>query len=285
MMNDKPMPVSMPNSSLEGVGIGLRSKHYQHILATKPDIPWFEVLTDNYMGKGGQPLHYLEQVAETYPLSFHCVGMSLGSAEPLNKPYFKKLKGLIERFQPRHISDHLSWGSINGIHGHDLLPMPYTEEAARHIAQKIDAAQDFLGRRILIENVSSYLAFKDSYLTELEFLCDVVQRADCELLCDVNNIYVSARNHDFDAADYLHRLPKERVKELHLAGYEDQGTHLLDTHGSAVHEPVWALYKEAISRFGKIPTLIEWDTDIPEFDVLQQEREKALRYWNAGAFS
>jgi uncharacterized protein len=279
------MPADTSTRPLEGVGIGLRSKHYQDILATKPDVPWFEILTDNYLGEGGAPLHYLEQVAEHYPLSFHCVGMSLGSAEPINKAYFDKLERLIARFQPAHISDHLSWNSLHGVHGHDLLPMPYTEDAARHIAQKIQAAQDCLGRRILIENVSSYLAFKDSYLTELEFLCDVVKRADCELLCDVNNIYVSARNHDFDAADYLRRLPKERVKELHLAGYEDQGTHLLDTHGSAVHEPVWQLYEQAIAQFGTVPTLIEWDTNIPNFDVLLKEREKALGYWHAGTLS
>lgn len=267
-------------TELEGFGLGLRAKHYQDILAQ--EIPasrngpqWFEVLTDNYMNDGGLPLHYLSQVAERYPLSFHGVGLSLGSTDPLNDDYLTKLSTLVKRFGPRHVSDHVCWSSAAGVHGHDLFPMPYTEHAAKHIAERITQVQERLGQQILIENVSSYLQFNESYLSEVEFLCEVLERADCLLLCDINNIYVSAVNHGFSAQDYLSRLPGKRIKEFHLAGFEDQGTHLLDTHGARVHEEVWTLYRTALELFGQVPTLIEWDTNIPEYSVLLEELEKA----------
>lgn len=281
-MKDK-MLQSMPTedishintSLLKGAGIGLRSDHYQTILKTLPDIPWFEALIDNYMGEGGQPHYYLEKVREHYPLSFHGVGMSLGSTDPLDKDYLNKLKTLIERYQPSLVSDHLCWASFNGIHGNELFPMPYTDEAIQHLASRIDQVQNFLGRRILVENVSSYLSYTDDAMTEAAFLSEVAEQADCDILCDVNNIYVSAQNHKFDPIQYLKTLPAKRIKEMHLAGFEDQGTHLLDTHGARVHQPVWELYQEALALFGAIPTLIEWDTDIPAFSVLQEERDKA----------
>lgn len=260
---------------LTGVGIGLRSQHYQDILKHSPDIPWFEALSDNYMNDGGLPLYYLEQIRQHYPITFHGVGMSLGATDPLNEEYLTRLKGLIARFEPVYVSDHLCWSSHSGLYANDLLPMPYTQEAVRHIAERILRVQDFLGRRILIENVSSYVSYTQSVMEEVDFLTEVVGQADCDLLCDVNNIYVSAKNHHYDPLVYLSKLPADRIKEFHLAGYEDMGTHLLDTHGARVHEPVWALYQEALKRFGPIPTLIEWDTDIPDFDVLVQEQSRA----------
>lgn len=266
-------------SRLSGVGLGLRAQHYQDILKSLPDIPWFEVLIDNYLYTDGYPLHYLEQVARHYPLSFHGVGMSLGGTEPLDNAYLDRLKRLITRFQPLHVSDHLCWTHHGGLHSHDLLPVPYTRDAARHVAERILSVQDYLGRRILLENVSSYMSYKESEMTEAEFYCEVVELADCDMLCDINNIYVSAYNHDFDAVSYLKSLPQARVREFHLAGFEDQGDYLLDTHGQAVHEPVWQLYQQAIAHFGPIPTLIEWDNNIPEFSRLLLERDKAMCFW------
>ncbi len=273
------MSAASQGTRLEGLGLGLRAKHYQDILSGETNPQWFEALTDNYMGDGGMPLRYLAQIAERFPLSFHGVGLSLGSTDPLNEEYLGRLARRVNEFKPQLISDHLCWSSASGIHGHDLFPMPYTEAAARHIADRIQQVQDRLGCQILIENVSSYLQFRDSYLSEVEFLCEVLERADCLLLCDLNNIYVSAKNHGFDAFDYLQRLPEQRIKEFHLAGFEDQGSHLLDTHGAQVHDDVWALYASALKRFGEVPTLIEWDTNIPEYSVLLAELDKAKTFW------
>lgn len=260
---------------LEGVGIGLRSAHYREMLARQPDLPWLEILTDNYLGEGGQPLSFLRQFAAHYPLSFHCVGMSLGSAEAPDREYFRRLKRRVDEFRPVHVSDHLCWSSFHGRHSHDLLPMPYTATNARFFASKIQWAQDCLGRRILIENVSSYLTYAESSMEEWEFMIDIVRMADCDLLCDVNNIHVSAVNHGFDPLTYLQALPAGRVREIHLAGYEDQGTHLLDSHSRPVSEEVWALYRSALQRFGPVPTLIEWDNDLPALDDLLAEADKA----------
>lgn len=266
---------------LEGLGLGLRAQHYQDILTGQGSPQWFEALTDNYMGDGGMPLYYLSQIAERFPLSFHGVGLSLGSTDPIDEDYLGRLERLVKQYDPLLVSDHLCWSSAAGLHGHDLFPMPYTERAAKHIAERIQAVQDRLGRQILIENVSSYLQFQDSYLSEVEFLCEVLERADCLLLCDLNNIYVSSKNHGFDARDYLYHLPKDRVREFHLAGFEDQGTHLLDTHGAMVHDDVWSLYQAALEHIGDVPTLIEWDTNIPQYGVLLDELAKAKRYREA----
>ena len=262
-------------TTIRGAGVGLRPAHFEYIEQYKPDIPWFEVLVDNYMMDDGAPLYYLAQVAEAYPLTFHGVGMSLGSVDALNRDYLKSLKNLIRQFNPVYVSDHLCWTSVNGYHSHDLLPMPYTDEAIDILVKHIKQVQDFLERRILLENVSSYLSFKDSVMQEWEFLNIIVERADCDILLDINNIYVSAVNHKTNAMDYLADVPVARVKEMHLAGYSDMGTHLLDTHAEAVHEPVWALYKKALEKFASTPTLIEWDNDIPEFKVLEAEAKKA----------
>ena len=268
----------MKATTLKGAGIGLRSEHYQTILETQPNTPWFEVLTDNYMGAGGLPLYHLEQVCENYPISFHGVGLSLGSTDPVNKKYLEKLKRLIERFQPEQVSDHLSWVSVNNHYAHELLPFPYTWEAITIIAEKINQVQDYLGRRLIVENPSTYLDFNCSEMNEPEFIIELINKTDCELLMDVNNIVVSASNHHFNAENYIKQIPARKVKEIHLAGYEDRGTHLYDTHGARIHDDVWLLYEKALQHFGDVPTLIEWDTDIPAFDVLQQEATKAQTY-------
>ncbi|MCH9027097.1 MAG: DUF692 domain-containing protein [Proteobacteria bacterium] len=258
-----------------GAGIGLRTQHYQEILVNRPPVRWFEVLSENYFGAGGLPLYHLEQVRESYPITMHGVGMSLGSTDPLDFNYLAKLKALAERFEPVWISDHLAWISVNRRYTHDLLPLPYTEEALSHVARRVIQAEDFLGRRLLIENPATYLSFNHSEMTEWEFVQGLVDRTDCELLIDVNNIYVSATNHGFDPMDYIKAVPKERVREIHLAGYEEREDYLFDTHGCRVHPPVWELYRAALEYFGPVPTLIEWDTDIPPFSVLVEEAEKA----------
>jgi len=263
------------HTSINGVGVGFRSNHFEYIEKNRPDVPWFEVLIDNYMMDAGVSLYYLEKATEAYPVTFHGVGMSLGSTDQLNKDYLKKLKSLIKQFNPVYVSDHLCWTSVDGYHSHDLLPMPYTDEAIKLLVSHIKQAQDFLERRILVENVSSYLNFKDSIMSEWEFLKIVVEESDCDVLLDINNIYVSSINHNIDAIQYIKNIPVERVKEMHLAGYTDMGTHLLDTHGEAVHEPVWKLYEQALNKFGNIPTLIEWDNDVPEFSILEEEAAKA----------
>jgi len=260
---------------LQGVGIGLRAEHYEFIERTRPEVPWFEVLIDNYLGKGGSVWQHLDTIRRDYPVSFHGVGLSLGGSEPLDRAYLARLRRAIGFFEPRQISDHLCWTSSHGYHSHDLLPLPYTEEAICHVASRIAEVQDCLGRPLLIENVSSYLQYRNSTLSEWDFLVAVAERADCPILLDINNIHVSACNHGFDAGQYLQAVPPARVREMHLAGYEDHGSHLLDTHSRAVQPPVWDLYEQALARFGPVPTLIEWDNAIPAFEVLQQEAQRA----------
>lgn len=267
---------------IQGVGIGLRTTHYRDIAEGKPDIPWLEVLTDNYLAEGGQPLRWLEALRGDYPVTCHGVGMSLGSVDPLNLQYLDRVKRFAQRFEPAWVSDHLCWNAYRRNYSHELLPMPYTEEAVRHMAQRITQAQDYLGRRLVIENVSTYVDFADSMMSEWEFLIAVTSEADCDILLDINNIYVSARNQRFDPVDYLDAIPPQRVREIHLAGYEDMGTHLLDTHGQPVHPPVWDLYRQAMHRFASVPTLIEWDTDIPALPVVLAEADKARAIRQAG---
>jgi uncharacterized protein (UPF0276 family) len=256
-------------------GIGLRAPHYREILERLPDIGWFEVASENYFGDGGQPLNYLERIRKAYPLSLHGVGMSLGSAGGLSREHLRKLKSLVQRFEPALVSDHLCWGESGGRYLNDLLPLPYTEEALQVVCANVRQAQDFLQRQILVENVSSYLEFKHSTMPEWEFLREVAARTGCGILLDVNNIYVSSVNHGFDAMRYLRGIPATSVWELHLAGFDSNGTALIDTHGKPVADSVWTLYRHAVRRFGAIPTLIEWDTDIPKLDVLLAEAGKA----------
>jgi uncharacterized protein len=256
-------------------GIGLRAPHYRELLERRPDVGWVEVHSENYFGEGGQPRWFLERVRRDYPVSLHGVGLSLGSADALDLDHLISLKALIERFEPGLVSDHLSWSAVGGRYLNDLLPLPYTEEALQVFCDHVAQAQEFLGRRMLIENPSSYVVWCHSTIPESEFLRAVVERTGCGILLDVNNVYVSATNHGFDPFAYLAAIPVAPVAEIHLAGF-DRGEHcLIDTHGKPVAEPVWALYAAAMRRFGPVPTLIEWDTDLPPLDVLLAEAAKA----------
>ncbi len=258
-------------------GIGLRHPHYREMLARRPRLAFLELHSENYFGAGGPPHHYLEQLRADYPLSLHGVGLSLGSADPLDRVHLAKLKTLVERYRPELVSEHLCWTSVGGMHTHDLLPLPYTEEAVRHVAGRIRQVQDTLGREILVENVSSYVQYAASTLSEWAFVAAVVGEAGCGLLLDVNNFYVNAVNHGFDPYEYLAAMPAERVREIHLAGFDRAEACLVDTHGNPVADPVWVLYRDAIARLGPRPTLIEWDTDIPPLDTLLAEAAKADR--------
>jgi len=262
-------------------GIGLRAPHHRQVLASPPNVGWLEVHSENFFGPGGEPLRVLEAVRARYPISLHGVGMSLGSADELSRPHLRKLKTLVERIEPASISEHLCWSSIGEHYLNDLLPLPYTRAALDHVCARIGRVQDFLGRQLLIENVSSYLRFAGAEMTEWDFVVEVSRRSGCGILLDVNNIYVSARNHGFRAQDYLGAIPVERVGEIHLAGYEQEGDLLIDTHSRPVYAPVWQLYAETLGRFGPMPTLIEWDNDIPELSVLVGEADKAQRLLDA----
>jgi hypothetical protein len=252
-------------------GIGLRPPHYRQLLDELPDIGWLEVHSENYFCDGGQPLYFLERLRRHYPVSLHGVGLSLGSTDALSRDHLERLARLIDRVEPALVSEHLSWSSVGGRFYNDLLPLPYTEEALALVCRHVDEAQDYLGRQLLVENISSYLQFAESSLPEWEFVAEVARRTGCAILLDVNNIYVSAVNHGFDAAHYLRGIPAAHVREIHLAGHDHNGRCLIDTHGTRVCEPVWALYREAVARFGRVPALIEWDTDLPPLAVLVDE--------------
>jgi len=258
-----------------GYGVGLRRQHYSHVLETCPKMDWFEVISENFMVAGGRPLEVLEGVRANYPIAMHGVSMSIGSTDPLRPSYLRQLRDLARRFEPAWISDHLCWTGVGGRNLHDLLPLPYTEEAIRHVVARIRQVQDALGRPILIENVSSYMAFAASTMTEWEFISAIAAEADCGILLDINNIFVSAFNHRFDAHQYIDAVPAERVVQYHLAGHSDHGTHLLDTHDHPVCDEVWALYERAARRFGAVSALVEWDDHIPEFAELAQTADRA----------
>jgi len=258
-----------------GYGVGLRPPHYGHVLETRPTVDWFEVISENFLVAGGRPLDVLTRVRADYPIVLHGVSLSIGSVDPLDRDYLARLRALAERIEPAWISDHLCWSGVGGHMVHDLLPLPYSEEALAHVAERVARVQDALRRRIALENVSSYLRFGESALSEWDFLAALAARADCAILLDVNNVYVSAFNHRFDVGDYLSGVPVERVAQFHLAGHSDHGTHLLDTHDHPVCDEVWALYARAVQRFGTLPTLIEWDDHIPAFDTLHAEARRA----------
>jgi uncharacterized protein (UPF0276 family) len=258
-----------------GHGIGLRPKHFSQFLAERPQVAWLEAVSENFMAKGGRPLAVLEKVRAEVPVAVHGVSLSIGSTDPLDERYLDGLAALVTRIEPAIVSDHLCWGSHGGRYAHDLWPLPYTEEAVAHVAGRVARVQEKLKRRILLENVSSYVTWRASTMPEWEFLTRVAERADCGILLDVNNIYVSARNHGFDARAYLAGVPAERVGQFHLAGHTDKGQWLLDSHDAPVPDPVWDLYREAVRRFGPVPTLIEWDDNIPPLETLVGESRKA----------
>jgi hypothetical protein len=266
-----------------GIGIGLRVPHYQHIFENKPVVDWFEIISENFMVGGGRALATLDQILERYRVVQHGVSMYFGSAEPLNKDHLRKLKALIRRTKTPWLSDHLCWGSVDGTYSHDLLPMPYTFEAAKITAAKVREARDFLEVPIAVENVSSYAEFHMSEMTEWEFLNEVVEQADCGILLDVNNIYVSSSNHDFNPYDYLNSIPAERVAQFHIAGHSKFRKYILDTHDHPVIDPVWKMYEHAIRRVGHTATLLEWDDRIPSFDEVHAEALKAEKYIHAPA--
>jgi uncharacterized protein (UPF0276 family) len=258
-----------------GFGLGLRVDHYEAILADNPPVDWFEALTENYLVPGGKPLDYLMRIRERYPLALHGVSLSIGSTHPLDRNYLAQVKALVARVQPQWISDHLCWTGIAGRNLHDLLPLPYTEEALTNVVDRVRTVQDILDGRILLENVSSYVTYRDSQVTEWEFLREIAERADCHILLDVNNIYVSSVNHEFDPLDYLNAIPVDRVQQMHLAGHEDHGDYLIDTHDHPVPDPVWELYRAALRRFGDVSTMIERDANIPPLEELCAELDLA----------
>ena len=261
----------MHNNPYLGFGLGLRPEHYKTVLEIKPKIDWFEIITEDYLIPGGKNLYFLDQIRQHYPMVMHGVSLSIGSCDPLHQDYLKQLKQLAERIQPAWISDHLCWTGVNGINTHDLLPIPYTEEALQHLVKKIKQVQSYLDRQILLENVSSYVTYQDSTLSEWEFLTEVANQADCLLLLDINNIYVSAFNHGFKAKDYIDGVPAQRVCQFHLAGHSNLGTHIIDTHDDDIIAEVWELYAYALKTFGKVSTLIERDDHIPPLEELVTE--------------
>ena len=272
LKNNGAQPVSLPVS---GTGIGLRSPHINEILTDLPSIPWFELLADNHLVEGGLIPLQLEKICQHYPVTFHSVGLSLGSVDPLDLVYLGKLKKLMRQYDIAWLSEHCCFTSVDGFHSHDLLPVPYSEESLSYMVKRISQVQDFLGEQILIENVSSYMKFAESTLDEADFISELAEQADCLLLIDVNNIYVNHINQGLDVDKYLARLPYEKIKEIHLAGFDDRGDYILDAHNNPVAEPVWQLYEKLIQHIPNVPTLIEWDNDIPSLQRLIEESQKA----------
>ena len=258
-----------------GHGIGLRPCHYREVIETRPRLDWLEVISENFMVPGGNPRRVLRRAREQYPVVMHGVSLSLGSTDPLNQQYLDELARLASEVEPAWISDHLCWGSFDGKHAHDLLPLPYTEEALAHVAERVSRVQDRLGRQMLVENVSSYVSYRHSTMSEWEFLSALCERTDCGLLLDVNNVFVSAHNHRFDPRQFVDGVPRDRVKQIHLAGHSEDGPLLLDTHDHPVCDGVWQLYRHAIARFGRVSTLIEWDDHIPPLERVLEESARA----------
>lgn len=273
------MPANRFNAFTDyGIGIGLRVPHYQHILTQKPTVDWFEIISENFLVDGGRPLEVLDQILEQYRVVQHGVSLYFGSTDRLNRDHLRRIKALVRRTGTPWLTDHLCWGSVDGTYTHDLLPMPYTFEAAKHTAEKIRHVRDFVGIPVCVENVSSYTEYHVSEMTEWEFLSEVVERADCGILLDVNNIYVSSCNHGFNPYDYVDGIPHDRVAQMHIAGHTKFEKYVLDTHDHPVLDPVWKLYAHAIKRCGVTATLLEWDDRIPSFEEVHAEALKAKQY-------
>ena len=263
------------------VGIGLRAQHYEQVMNTCPKIGWFEVHSENYFSQGGRPLDYLEKIRRNYPISLHGVGLSIGSADGIQKAHLLKLKNLITTFSPCLVSEHLSWSAAGGFHFNDLLPLPYTEESLKMLTDRINHVQNTVNRQVLIENISTYLQFTHSTIPEYEFINELAQRTHCGILLDINNLYVNSRNHGWNTTTYLDNIRKHHIQEIHLAGFMekrvDNASILIDTHSQPVSDSVWNLYSQTLRRFGPLPTLIEWDQNIPELETLLDEAEKARK--------
>lgn len=270
--------LSLPNL---GFGVGLRTTHYPHILAEQPAVDWFEIISENYMDSGGRPRYVLEQIVDRYPVVMHGVSLSIGSTDPLNREYLNKLRTLAGWTKAVWVSDHVCWTGVNGQNGHDLLPIPYNEESLQHVVERIRIVQDVLERHLVLENPSSYVTFADSTMSEWEFVSRMAQEADCGLLLDVNNVFVSCFNHDWDPVEFIRSLPHERIVQFHLAGHTHCGTHIIDTHDNFVIDQVWELYRLAHELTGGVSTLLEWDAQIPEFDVVHGEVLKARDLLNS----
>lgn len=267
----------MTPSAVTGFGLGLRTEHYADFLRERPAVDWLEVISENYLVPGGKPLHHLDRIRADYPMVMHGVSLSIGSTDPLNTAYLRELKALTRRIEPAWVSDHLCWTGVDHHNLHDLLPLPYTEAALQHVAERVLQVQEVLGRRLLLENVSSYVSFAGDEMSEWQFIAELAQRADCELLLDVNNVYVSSVNHGFDAQAFIDAMPRERVRQIHLAGHEDHGDHLIDTHDHPVCDAVWRLYAHAVRRLGPVPTMIERDDHIPPLAELLAELNQVRR--------
>ena len=261
-----------------GLGVGLRTVHFDHILSQQPKVDWFEVISENFMDSRGRPRYVLEQIAERYPVVMHGVSLSIGSTDPLNFDYLRRLKALAQDIKPLWISDHVCWTGVAGRNTHDLLPMPLTETSLKHVVERVRRVQDFLERPFVLENPSTYVGFTGSTLSEWEFISRMAEGADCGLLLDVNNVYVSSRNHDFDSEEFIRSVPHERIVQFHLAGHTDCRTHLIDTHDNHVVDPVWKLYRLAHQLTGGVSTLLEWDAKIPPFPVVHAEVLKAKQH-------
>jgi uncharacterized protein (UPF0276 family) len=268
-----------------GFGLGLRPPHYQDVVQGQPRVDWWEVISENFLVAGGNPRRVLRQVCERWPVVLHGVSLSIGSVDPVDDDYLARLRALADEVDPPIVSDHLCWSALGGHASHDLWPLPYTEEALALVVDKVGRVQERLGRRILLENPSSYVTFVASQISEAEFLAEVARRADCGILLDVNNVYVSSTNHGWDPAAYLAAIPAERVGQIHLAGHSDHGTHLLDTHDHPVCDEVWALYSAAIARFGDVSSMVERDDHIPALDELIDELDHARQIAGAASAS
>ena len=259
-----------------GHGIGLRTRHFAQFMAERPAVDWVEAVTENFMAPGGRPISVLEKVRGELPVVLHGVSLAIGSVDPISETYLDELARIVKRIEPAMVSDHLCWGTHRGQYVHDLLPLPYTEESLEHVASRVSQVQERLGRQIFLENPSSYVSFKDSTMAEWEFLTELSWRSGCGILLDVNNVYVSSRNFGFDPVGYLDGIPVEAVGYFHLAGHTDKGKYLLDSHDHSVPEPVWDLYRQAVRRFGRVPSLVEWDDAIPPLeDVVAESRRAA----------
>lgn len=258
-----------------GHGIGLRTRHFAQFMADRPPVDWVEAVTENFMAPGGRPISVLEKVRAEVPVVLHGVSLAIGSVDPIPERYLAALEAIVKRIEPALVSDHLCWGTHRGQYVHDLLPLPYTEESLAHVASRVHEVQERLGRQLLLENPSSYVAYKDSTMAEWEFLAELTRRTGCGILLDVNNVHVSAHNHGFDPREYLRGIPVDRVGYFHLAGHSDKGKYLLDSHDHAVPAPVWELYRAALRRFGRVPSLVEWDDAIPPLDEVVAESRRA----------